>query len=76
MKHCIFINKKKRAMSDNLSARKKLESREKARLAEEARREKIKAQKLRGVVTSEGEHILYILLYKRLTFTYSNLSWS
>lgn len=63
-------------MSDNLSARKKLESREKARLAEEARREKIKAQKLRGVVTSEGEHNLYMLLYKRLTFTYSNLSWS
>ncbi|CAO3695753.1 unnamed protein product [Rhizopus microsporus] len=49
-----FTSSWERAMSDNLSARKKLESREKARLAEEARREKIKAQKLRGVVTSEA----------------------
>lgn len=42
-------------MSDNVSAKKKLESKEKARKAEEERREKIKAQKLRGVDTSDGK---------------------
>jgi cytokinesis protein len=40
-------------MSDNVTARKKLENIEKARRAEEARREKIKAQRLRGVDTSD-----------------------
>ena len=44
-------------MSDNVTARKKLESIEKARRAEEARKEKIKAQKLRGVDTSDGNII-------------------
>lgn len=48
-------------MSDNVSARKKLENMEKARRADEERREKIKAQKLRGVDTSDGkEPKLYI----------------
>ncbi|KAL9540551.1 hypothetical protein MBANPS3_009622, partial [Mucor bainieri] len=42
-----------RAMTDNVSARKKLGNMEKARRTEEERRERIKAQKLRGVDTSD-----------------------
>jgi cytokinesis protein len=42
-------------MSDNVTARKKLENMEKARRADEERREKIKAQRLRGVDTSDGK---------------------
>ncbi|KAG2196955.1 hypothetical protein INT46_008126 [Mucor plumbeus] len=49
-----FTSSWERAMTDNVSARKKLENMEKARRAEEARREKIKAQKLRGVDTSDA----------------------
>lgn len=47
-------------MSDNVTARKKLENMEKARRADEERKEKIKAQRLRGVDTSDGIIKLYI----------------
>lgn len=50
-----FTSSWERAMTDNVSARKKLENMEKARRAEEERRERIKAQKLRGVDTSDGK---------------------
>lgn len=40
-------------MNDNKTARKKLEQMEKARKMEEERRERIKAQRNRGVDTSE-----------------------
>ena len=43
-------------MSDNVTAKKKVELREKARLIEEARKEKMRAQKLRCVDTSESEY--------------------
>lgn len=49
-----------RAMSDNVTARKKLENIEKARKADEIRREKIKAQRLRGVDTSDGVYLIKI----------------
>ncbi|KAL7308771.1 hypothetical protein PS15m_011936 [Mucor circinelloides] len=49
-----FTSSWERAMTDNVSARKKLENMEKARRAEEERRERIKAQKLRGVDTSDA----------------------
>lgn len=42
-------------MSDNVSAKKTLEKKEKAKRAEEERKERIKAQKLRGVDTSDGK---------------------
>ncbi|KAL9555089.1 hypothetical protein MBANPS3_002512 [Mucor bainieri] len=51
-----FTSSWERAMTDNVSARKKLENMEKARRAEEERRERIKAQKLRGVDTSDANH--------------------
>lgn len=44
-----------RAMSDNVTARKKLENKEKAKRADEERKEKMKAQRLRGVDTSDGK---------------------
>lgn len=49
-----FTSSWERAMSDNVTARKKLENIEKARKADEIRREKIKAQRLRGVDTSDA----------------------
>lgn len=59
-------------MLDNVSARKKLENMEKVRRAEEERREKIKAQRLRGVDTSEGKaKHKYKRLYKILTNKFS-----
>jgi cytokinesis protein len=48
-------------MSDNVTAKKKLENMEKARRAEEERRERIKAQRLRGVDTSEGKTPVQII---------------
>lgn len=56
-----FTSSWERAMTDNVSARKKLENMEKARRAEEERKERIKAQKLRGVDTSDGKmrHVEY-----------------
>lgn len=48
-------------MSDNVTARKKLENIEKARKADEARREKIKAQRLRGVDTSDGKLVFDVI---------------
>ncbi|RCH78757.1 hypothetical protein CU098_002048, partial [Rhizopus stolonifer] len=48
-----FTSSWERAMSDNVSAKKKIELREKTRQIEEARKEKIKAQKLRCVDTSD-----------------------
>lgn len=51
-------------MSDNESAKKKLENMEKARRLEEERKEKIKAQKLRAVDTSDSK---YTLPYKCIT---------
>ncbi|KAG1310055.1 hypothetical protein G6F64_004841 [Rhizopus arrhizus] len=48
-----FTSSWERAMSDNVTAKKKVELREKARLIEEARKEKMRAQKLRCVDTSE-----------------------
>lgn len=47
-------------MSDNVTAKKKLENMEKARRAEEERRERIKAQRLRGVDTSDGKALNYL----------------
>lgn len=44
-------------MSDNKNARKKLEQMERARRMDEERRERIKAQRQRGVDTSEGKHV-------------------
>lgn len=44
-------------MSDNKNARKKLEQMERARRMDEERRERIKAQRQRGVDTSEGKYI-------------------
>ncbi|CDS04805.1 hypothetical protein LRAMOSA07335 [Lichtheimia ramosa] len=48
-----FTSSWERAMSDNKNARKKLEQMERARRMEEERRERIKAQRQRGVDTSE-----------------------
>jgi hypothetical protein len=45
-------------MSDNESAKKKLENMEKARRLEEERKERIKAQKLRAVDTSDSKSFL------------------
>ncbi|KAI9254347.1 hypothetical protein EDC94DRAFT_618559 [Helicostylum pulchrum] len=48
-----FTSSWERAMSDNVSAKKKLENMEKVRRADEERKERIKAQRLRGVDTSD-----------------------
>lgn len=50
-------------MSDNKNARKKLEQMERARRMDEERRERIKAQRQRGVDTSEGKSILCATIY-------------
>lgn len=47
-------------MNDNKTARKKLEQMEKARKMEEERRERIKAQRNRGVDTSDREFRMQI----------------
>lgn len=52
-------------MSDNESAKKKLENMEKARRLEEERKERIKAQKLRAVDTSDGK-----IFYKMQSICY------
>jgi cytokinesis protein len=53
-------------MSDNVTAKKKLENMEKARRAEEERRERIKTQRLRGVDTSDGKKQISWMKSKRL----------
>lgn len=57
-----FTSSWERAMTDNVSAKKKLENMEKARRAEEERRERIKAQKLRGVDTSDGKFLAIVVV--------------
>ncbi|KAI8095753.1 hypothetical protein BDF21DRAFT_374116 [Thamnidium elegans] len=49
-----FTSSWERAMSDNVTAKKKLENMEKVRRADEERKERIKAQRLRGVDTSDA----------------------
>ncbi|KAI8337692.1 hypothetical protein BC941DRAFT_352320 [Chlamydoabsidia padenii] len=50
-----FTSSWERAMGDNKSARQKLEKMERVRKMDEERKERIKAQKLRGVDTSNGK---------------------
>lgn len=57
-------------MSDNKNARKKLEQMERARRMDEERRERIKAQRQRGVDTSEGKHVIF----KTTGYGYSSYS--
>ncbi|KAI7867438.1 hypothetical protein BDF14DRAFT_1968074 [Spinellus fusiger] len=64
-----FTSSWERAMSDNMKAQKKLEDLEKARIKDEERKERVKAQKLRGVDTSDGN--IVCLLSTLLKFTAS-----
>lgn len=54
-------------MSDNVTAKKKLENMEKVRRADEERKEKIKAQRLRGVDTSDSKLNICVTSRRDLT---------
>ncbi|CAO3596601.1 unnamed protein product [Absidia cylindrospora] len=54
-----FTSSWERAMGDNKSARQKLEKMERQRRLDEERKDKLKAQKLRGVDTSNGKKFIY-----------------